>query len=129
MQKSKIYLFKLSFVFCFVNDSFNWIFFRRRPSGSGGFPIDFNSTWPILKLIEKGEYINFSDYTIHFPLHYYFLYFFNLLVESKDAVRLLFTLISLITPYIFFLILKEKFFRADLNKLFFLSQIIFLLPS
>ena len=129
MQKRKIHFLNLVLYFALSTTLLIGYFLGEDSSGSGGFPVDFNSTWPVLKLIEKGEYFNFLEYTIHFPLHYYILYFFNLLVESKDAVRLLFTLISLITPYIFFLILKEKFLKTDLNKLFFLSQIIFLLPS
>ena len=102
MQKSKIHYLNLVLYFALSTTLLIGYFLGEDSSGSGGFPVDFNSTWPILELIEKGEYINFSEYTIHFPLHYYILYFFNLLVESKDAVRLLFTLISLITPYIFF---------------------------
>ena len=129
MQKRKIHFLNLVLYFGLSTTLLIGYFLGEDSSGSGGFPVDFNSTWPVLKLIEKGEYFNFLEYTIHFPLHYYILYFFNLLVESKDAVRLLFTLISLITPYIFFLILKEKFLKTDLNKLFFLSQIIFLLLS
>ena len=129
MQKSKIHYLNLVLYFVLSISLLVGYFLGEDSSGSGGFPVDFNSTWPILKLIENGEYINFSEYTIHFPLHYYILYLFNLLFENKETVRLLFTLISLITPYLFFLILREKFSSIDLNKLFFFSQIIFLLPS
>jgi len=129
MQKSKIHYLNLILYFVLSITLLAGYFLGEDSSGSGGFPADFNSTWPILKLIENGEYFNFSEYTIHFPLHYYILYFLNLLFENKEAVRLLFTLISLITPYLFFLILREKFSNIDLNKLFFFSQIIFLFPS
>ena len=129
MQKSKIHYLNLVLYFVLSITLLVGYFLGEDSSGSGGFPLDFNSTWPILKLIKNGEYINFSEYTIHFPLHYYILYLFNLIFENKETVRLLFTMISLITPYLFFLILKEKFSSIDLNKLFFFSQIIFLLPS
>ena len=129
MQKSKIHYLNLVLYFVLSITLLVGYFLGEDSSGSGGFPLDFNSTWPILKLIKNGEYINFSEYTIHFPLHYYILYLFNLIFENKETVRLLFTMISLITPYLFFLILREKFSNIDLNKLFFFSQIIFLFPS
>ena len=104
-------------------------YFGEDSAGSGGFIADFNNTWPILSLIDRGEYFNFSEHTIHFPLHYYFLYFLNIFFESKDNVRLIFCIISLATPYIFYLILSEKFSKIDKNKLFFFTLILFLLPS
>ncbi len=104
-------------------------YFGEDSSGSGGFVADFNNTWPVLSLIDRGEYFNFSEHTIHFPLHYYFLYFLNIFFESKDNVRLIFCIISLATPYIFYLILSEKFSKIDKNKLFFFALILFLLPS
>ena len=129
MQKSKIHYLNLILYFALSITVCVGYFFGEDSSGSGGFPADFNDTWPILQIIENGEYFNFSEYTIHFPLHYYILYILNLLVESKDTVRLVFTFISLIAPYLFFLILKERFLNISLNKLFFFSQVIFLLPS
>ena len=129
MQKSKIHYLNLLLYFSLSSTLLIGYFLGEDSSGSGGFPIDFNSTWPILKLIENGEYFNFEKYTIHFPLHYYFLYLFNLFFESQNTVRLVFTIISLMVPYLFFLILREKFLNININKLFLFSQVLFLMPS
>ena len=104
-------------------------FYGEDSSGSGGFISDFNSTWPIMSLMAQGEYSNFSEYTIHFPLHYYILYFLNNFFPEKDSVRLIFCILSLITPYLFYQALRLKFSKISINKLFLFSLIIFLMPS
>ena len=129
MQKEKIHQSNLLLYFGLSLTVLVGFYFGEDSSGSGGFIADFKNTWPVLNLIEKKEYFNFSEYTVHFPLHYYILYFFNSIIENKDGVRFVFSLISLVVPYLFFLILKEKFSSISLNKLFFISQVIFLLPS
>ena len=65
-------------------------YFGEDSSGSGGFRTDFNNTWPVMELIHSGEYFNFSKYTIHFPLHYYILFFINLFLDNKESVMLIF---------------------------------------
>jgi hypothetical protein len=104
-------------------------FFGEDSSGSGGFIADFKSTWPVMSLIAQGEYTDFSEYTIHFPLHYFILYFLNNFFLDRDSVRLIFCVLSLITPYLFYLVLKLKYSKISINKLFLFSLVIFLMPS
>ncbi len=129
MPKSKIHHLNLLLYFLLSITFFIGYFLGEDSSGSGGFIGDFYGTWPVLQLIKNGEYFNFLEYTIHFPLHYYILFFLNLVVDSQDTVRFIFTLISLTVPYIFFLILQERYSSIEINKLFFFSQVLFLMPS
>ena len=129
MQKSKIHYLNLILYFTLSITILIGFYFGEDSSGSGGFVADFYSTWPLVDIINQGEYYDFSKYTIHFPLHYYILYCLSLITDNQNLVRLIFSLISLIVPYLFFLILREKFSKIDINKLFFFSLLIFLLPS
>ena len=128
-MKEKIHHLNFTLYFVLSLTVITGFYFGEDSSGSGGFIADFNNTWPIMSVIDKGEFFDFSEYTIHFPLHYYILFIINSLVDSKELVRLVFIFFSLFVPYLFFLILKEKFTNIGINKLFFFSQIIFLLPS
>jgi len=89
---------------------------------------DFRDTWPYVLEINKNFWTDPSEWTLHFPLHYFLLAKIYLLLESKDAVRLTFAALSLITPYLFFLCLKEKF-KKNFNLLFIISSLIFFTPS
>ena len=109
MQKEKIHQSNLLLYFGLSLTVLIGFYFGEDSSGAGGFITDFKSTWPILNLIENKEYFNFSKYTIHFPLQYYILYFLNSIIDNKDGVRFVFSLISLATPYLFFLVLKKSF--------------------
>ena len=42
-------------------------------SGSGGFINDFNSTWPLVLTFQNNFFFDFTELTIHFPLHYIIL--------------------------------------------------------
>ena len=129
MTKSKIHYLNLLLYFFLSITLLIGFFLGEDSSGSGGFSADFNSTWPVLQLIKNGEFFNFLEYTIHFPLHYYILFFLNFIVDSKDTVRFIFTLTSLTVPYIFYQILKERYSSIEINKLFLFSQVLFLMPS
>ena len=128
-MREKIHYLNFTLYFVLSSTLIIGFYFGEDSSGSGGFIADFNNTWPIMSIIENGEFFDFSEYTIHFPLHYYILFIFNLLTDNKELVRFIFCLISLLVPYLFFLILKERFFNIGINKLFLFSQIIFLMPS
>ncbi len=104
-------------------------YFGEDSSGSGGFVNDFYNTWPIVENIKSNFFSDFSPYTIHFPLHYYILYFIEIIVHNKELTRLFFCIFSLCIPFIFFLVLKNKFDEIDPDKLFLFSQILFILPS
>ena len=68
-------------------------YFGEDSSGSGGFVNDFYNTWPIVENIKSNFFSDFSPYTIHFPLHYYILYFIEIIVHNKELTRLFFVLI------------------------------------
>ena len=58
MTKSKIHYLNLLLYF-FLSITLLIGYFLRDSSGSGGFSADFNSTWPVLQLIENGEFLIF----------------------------------------------------------------------
>ena len=78
--------------------------------------------------INKNFWIDPSEWTLHFPLHYFLIAKLYLLFDNKDLVRLVFGVFSLITPFLFYLCLKEKF-KKNLNLLFIISSLIFFTPS
>ncbi len=104
-------------------------YFGEDSSGSGGHIVDFNNTWQLVLNFQKSLFIDFTEWTIHFPLHYIILSKIQILVNDKYLLRLLFCLISLIIPYLFYVCLKNKFDKENKNILFLFSLIIFLLPS
>ena len=105
------------------------LFFNEDSSGSGGYINDFHNTWPINDLIRNKIFFNFSEYTIHFPLHYYIIYILDFLFHGKENVKIFFCIISILLPYLFFRCLEERFNFIDRNNLFLFSQIIFILPA
>lgn len=101
------------------------LYFNIDSAGSGGFEIDFNSTWP---LIEKP--LEFTTrYDIKFPLHYYIASIVYKIVNDKELLRFIYCVLSLPIPYMFFLCLKTKYKNININNLFLFSLIIFLMPS
>ena len=89
---------------------------------------DFRDTWPYVIELNKNFWIDPSEWTLHFPLHYFILSKIYLVSESKETTRLVFLLISFTTPYLLYLNLKEKY-NYNNNLLFILSSIIFFTPS
>lgn len=101
------------------------LYFNIDSAGSGGFINDFNHTWPLVE-----NPLQFStDLEIKFPLHYYIASLIYLLFDSKELLRFFYCFIFLFVPYLFFLCLKNKFKKLDINNLFLFSLIIFILPS
>ncbi len=78
--------------------------------------------------INKNFWTDPSEWTLHFPLHYFLIAKLYLIFENKDVVRLVFGILSLTTPYLFFICLKEKF-EKNHNLLFIISSLIFFTPS
>jgi len=101
------------------------LFLNIDSAGSGGFKIDFKSTWPLVL-----DPLNFStNIDIKFPLHYYIAAIIFKIVNDKEILRIVYCALSLFIPYLFFLCLKVKFKTIKINNLFLFSLIIFLLPS
>ncbi len=101
------------------------LYFNIDTAGSGGYIIDFNSTWPLVE--NPLSYKTNLDFK--FPLHYYIAAAIFKLVNNKEILRFVYCLLALPIPYLFFLSLSIKFKKIDLNNLFLFSLIIFLLPS
>ena len=101
------------------------LYFNIDSAGSGGFIIDFNSTWPLVE-----NPLEFStNLDIKFPLHYYIASLIYKIFNDKETLRLIYCLLSLPIPYLFFTCLKIKYPKININNLFLFSLIIFLLPS
>lgn len=101
------------------------LYFNIDSAGSGGFKTDFRTTWPLVE-----NPLNFNtNLDIKFPLHYYIAALIYKIFNDKEVLRIIYCLISLTIPYLFFICLKIKFKKIKLNNLFLFSLIIFLLPS
>ena len=101
------------------------LYFNIDSAGSGGFINDFQSTWPIVE-----NPIGYKAvYDMKFPLHYYIAAAIYSLVNDKEILRFIYCLIALPIPYLFYMCLKIKYPKINLNNLFLFSLIIFLLPS
>ena len=101
------------------------LYFNIDAAGSGGFISDFNKTWP---LVENPFKFN-TNIDFKFPLHYYIAAIIYKIVNDKEIFRFVYCLISLVIPYLFFLILKIKYKNIKIDNLFLFSLILFLLPS
>ena len=100
-------------------------------NSSGGSKLDNNITRQFI----DGFYVTFnygierfiSSGQVHSPIFYFLI---AILEEytSSTIVSVLYVLISFFIPVVFYIILKKKFGKADRDKLFFLSLILFLSP-
>ena len=101
------------------------LYYNIDTAGSGGFIKDFESTWPLVE-----NPLAFStNLDIKFPLHYYIAAIIYKIVNDKEILRLIYCILALPIPYLFFICLKIKFKKININNLFLFSLIIFLLPS
>ena len=97
------------------------LYFNIDAAGSGGFKIDFKSTWPLVE-----QPLAFStNYDIKFPLHYYIAAIIYNIVNDKEILRIIYCILALPIPYLFYLCLKIKYEKIDINNLFLFSLIIF----
>ena len=101
------------------------LYFDIDSAGSGGFINDFIHTWPLVENPLKFS----TDLDIKFPLHYYIASIIYEVFGNKEVVRFVYCVLSLTIPYLFFLCLKIRFKKIDINNLFLFSLVIFLLPS
>lgn len=100
-------------------------------NSSGGGKLDNNITRQFI----DGFYVSFnygierfiSSGQVHSPIFYFLIATLEEYTSSR-IVSALYVLISFFIPVVFYIILKKKFRKADRNKLFFLSLILFLSP-
>ena len=125
MKIDKIDNLNKFFYLIFSISLFLELYFNIDSAGSGGFKLDFRTTWPLVE-----DPFNFSTkLDIKFPLHYYIAAVIYKIVNDKEILRFVYCVLSLPIPYLFFLCLKIKFNKININNLFLFSLIIFLLPS
>ena len=90
---------------------------------------DFRDTWPYVLKLKENFFFNPSEWTLHLPLHYYFLSKLDLLLNNQTYVRFIFCLISISVPYFFYLCLKFQNSNHNFENLIIISSIIFFTPS
>jgi hypothetical protein len=113
--------------FFFSLSIFVGLFTGEDSSGSGGFALDFKSTFPLIENPFHPEI--FGGIDMKFPVHYYIGSIIYLLVKNDFYLRFFYSAISLICPYIFYCCLKKKYLKIDLNILFLFSLVIFMFPT
>ena len=89
---------------------------------------DFRDTWPYVLKLNENFWTDPSQWTLHFPLHYFLLAKSYLVIGDTYLVRIFFSLISLFTPYLFYLCLRNKY-EISKNKLLIISSLVLFTPS
>jgi len=105
---------------------FAGLYIGEDSAGSGGFILDFNSTWP---LVENPFRSDLTEYDIKFPLHYYIASAVYYVSNDKSFLKFFYCMVALTTQYIFYICLKKKFKEVNNDNLFLFSLVILLLPS
>ena len=104
-------------------------FFNEDSSGSGGFVADFNNTWGYVEALKESFFVLPSKWVVHTPLHFIILSKVYALIEDQYLIRLLFCIISISLPFLFYLCLKINYPDQDKNNLLILASLTFLFPS
>ena len=95
---------------------------------SGGSSSDFKNTFPVIINLLNLSVDGWSDYTRHFPLHYFLLSIIYKFLEDDYLVRLIYIIISLFIPLLVFYNLKYIYKKINVNNLLIFSSLILLLP-
>ena len=69
---------------------------------------DFRDTWPYVLNLKENILSDPTGYTVHYPLHYFFLSRLNFIVSDVTALRFFVMVIAMSIPFIFFNVLKKK---------------------
>ena len=93
---------------------------------TGGAEWDFNLTWPVVENFTNLIFTNTSEYTRHFPLHYFLLSLINNLFQNSELVRLFYVFFSLLLPIFLFLNLSKIYNCEKINILIFSFSFLFL---
>ena len=104
-------------------------FFNEDSSGSGGFIADFNNTWGYVEVLKKSFFVLPSQWVVHTPLHFIIISKVYILIENKYFIRLIFCIISILIPFLFYLCLKTNYPDENKNNLLTLASLTFLFPS
>lgn len=95
---------------------------------SGGSSGDFKNTFPIIINLLNLSVDGWSDYTRHFPLHYFLLSIIYRFLQDEYLVRLVYVIMLQFIPLLIFYNLKYIYKKIDINKLLIFSSLILLLP-
>ncbi len=95
---------------------------------SGGSSGDFKNTFPIVINLLNLSVDGWSDYTRHFPLHYFLLSIIYRFFQDEYLVRLIYVIMLQFIPLLIFYNLKYIYKKIDINKLLIFSSLILLLP-
>jgi len=104
-------------------------FLNEDSAGSGGFVADFNNTWGYVEALSESFFVLPSKWVGHTPLHFIILSKIYMLIESKYLIRLIFCIISILIPVLFYECLKINYPEENKNNLLTLASLTFLFPS
>ena len=104
-------------------------FFDEDSAGSGGFIADFNNTWGYVEVLKDSLFVLPSKWVLHTPLHFIILSKLHILIEDQYLIRLIFCIISISIPILFYLCLKINFPDQNKNNLLVLASLTLLFPS
>ena len=116
-------------IFFSILSLFIGFYFNEDSSGSGGYIADFNYTWGYVEVLKDTIFALGTQWTVHTPLHYILLSKINLIIESQQTVRIIYCLISLIIPFLFYKCLTIKFRDLNFFNKSIITSIIFILPA
>ncbi len=115
-------------VYIFLSLSLFVDFFLNLDLSSGGSSNDFNITFPAVINLIDFNFDNWSNYTRHFPLHYFLLSIIHRFVEDQYFLRLIYIFVSFLIPIFIYLSLENIYKDIDKNKLFIFSSTFLLFP-
>ena len=127
-MKKKIHLSNL-FIYFLCCLSLLLSFYFNEDGSYLPFSMDFKDTWPYVLKLKESFLSDPYPHTVHYPLHYYVLSRLDLIFNDPLIVRLVICFISMIVPYIFFVALKEKYKKKNINILFIICLSIFFIPA
>jgi hypothetical protein len=107
-------------------------FLNENSAGAGGEKGDFSLIWNNLTLFKNVSIFDFIKSDLYSdsrtPLLYIIHDVFNPFTNNKLNFRISVFFFSILIPFVFFLILKRKFFYLNNSKLFLLSSLLCLSP-
>ena len=127
-MKKNIHLSNL-IIYFFCSLSLLLSFYFNEDGSYTPFSSDFRETWPYVLKLKESFLSDPYPHTVHYPLHYYVLSRLDLIFNDPLIVRLIICFISMIVPYIFFVALKEKYKKKNINILFIICLSIFFIPA
>ena len=108
------------------------LYFNEVSAGSGGCIADFENTWAYVEVLKESIFVlpwGDNHYVGHPPLHFIILSKIYILIDDKYLIRLIFCIISILMPLLFYVCLKINYPNVNKNNLLVLASLVFLFPS